>query len=117
MVSLAGFEVTLIGRFSGDHRGQYRHVFNGVIDLPARDIPGGLELYLVPGHIAYVAVHTPVGRTEGYPIPLGILSFDPEAVGRVQASLSKILGASSPIQYHCDRGSTDLVSKVCAALQ
>jgi hypothetical protein len=94
----------------------FKHVFNGVVNLPPSSLPSGLEIFLVPGHIAYVAVHIPFGHAEGYPIPLGIISFDPEAVARVQVALSKILDTPLAVPYHCDWGAKDLVSSVQAAL-
>ena len=85
--------------------------------LPPREFPSALEIFLVPGHIAYVAVHTPVRSAEGYPVPLGILSFDPDVVARAQASLVKIFATSFAVPYHCDWGAKDVVASVRAALQ
>jgi hypothetical protein len=58
-----------------------------------------------------------VALKRGYPIPLGIISFDSEVVGKAQAGLSKILETSLAIPYHCDWGAEDMVSSVQAALQ
>jgi hypothetical protein len=96
--------------------GAFKHVFNGIVNLPVLDLPSGLEIFLVPGYVAYIAIHTPVGQSEGYPIPLGIISFDPETVTRGQAALSKILGTPLAIQRHCDWGAPDIIAGVRAAL-
>jgi hypothetical protein len=95
----------------------FKHMFNGVINLPLRDFPSGLEIFLIPGHIAYVALHTPLGQPEGYPVPLGILSFEREAVARVEAAVLDILGSSLATPYHCDWVAKDFVASVRATLQ
>jgi hypothetical protein len=104
---------------AGDDRRHvpFKHVFNSVINMPPREFPSGLEMFLVPGHIAYVAVHTPIRSPEGYPVPLGVLSFDPEVVARAQASLAKIFATSFAVPYHCDWSAKDVVASVRAALQ
>lgn len=58
-------------------------------------IPSALEVLLIPQRVAAVTVHSSILETKGYPVPLGILSYDPSVVRRVhrylQAQLPKRL--------------------------
>lgn len=56
-------------------------------------IPSSLEILLVPGKIAAVVVHAPVTEDRGFPIPLGILTFDAPIVRRVHRYLTDNLPA------------------------
>ncbi|MBV8369495.1 MAG: hypothetical protein JO036_11300 [Candidatus Eremiobacteraeota bacterium] len=51
-----------------------------------------LEVFLIPDRVAAVLVHVPAtGSTESYPVPLGILSFDPDIVYRTTQLLSDLV--------------------------
>jgi hypothetical protein len=56
-------------------------------------IPSSLEVLLIPRRIAAVVVHTPIGEGRGFPVPLGILSFDAAIVRRVHQYLTDHLPA------------------------
>ena len=109
---------TIRSVMAGDDRrhAMFKDVFDAVINLPPSEFPSGLEVFLVPGHIAYVAIHTSIGSLEGYPIPLGVLSFDPDVVLRAQASLAKVFETSFAVPYHCGWKTGDLVANVREAL-
>jgi hypothetical protein len=94
----------------------FNQVFNSVINVAPRDLPGGIEVYLIPAHVAYVALHTPIGHEEGYPIPLGILSFDPKVITQVHNGLSAMLTTSYAVTKHCDWPSKDVLAEIEAAL-
>lgn len=51
-------------------------------------IPSSLEVLLIPRKVAAVVVHAPIGEGRGFPIPLGILSFDSAVIRRVHRFLS-----------------------------
>ncbi|MBB5055460.1 hypothetical protein HDF16_000129 [Granulicella aggregans] len=89
-----------------------KHVFGSVLHTRPQDLPGGLELLIVPGVLAYMAVHGPLGQKEGFPIPLGVMTFDLEAVKRAQIELSKILATAHSTQFYCDWLSDDVMSEV-----
>jgi len=68
-------------------------------------IPSSLEILLIPAKIAAVVVHAPVTDGPGFPIPLGVLTFDTQIVHRVHQYLVNQLpaevaryGASDGIQ-------------------
>lgn len=46
-------------------------------------VPSSLEVLLIPQRMVAVTVHAPVMEGRGFPVPLGVLSFDPAVVGRV----------------------------------
>lgn len=51
-------------------------------------IPGSLEILLIPRRIIAVTVHAPITENRGFPVPLGILSFDETVVRRVHQYLA-----------------------------
>jgi len=50
-------------------------------------LPAALEVLLVPQRIVAVTVHAPLLEGKGFPVPLGILSFDPNVVRRTHQYL------------------------------
>lgn len=51
-------------------------------------IPSSLEILLIPRRIVAVTVHSPITENRGFPVPLGILSFDEATVRRVHQYLA-----------------------------
>lgn len=72
-----------------------RHLAHGFdVVVRSRAIEFGLaalEVFLVPGRVAAVIVHSAVGHGASYPIPLGILSFDHVVVDRAREVLQGML--------------------------
>ncbi len=56
-------------------------------------LPTILEIMLVPQRVVAVTVHAPLVEGRGFPIPLGILSFDTKVVRRAHQYLETQLGA------------------------
>ena len=50
-------------------------------------IPSALEMLLVPRRFVAVTVHAPIGIGRGFPVPLGVLSFEPDVVERAHQYL------------------------------
>jgi hypothetical protein len=50
-------------------------------------IPPALEMFVAPGLLTAVMVHSPIGETHSLPVPLGIISFDERVVQRAQERL------------------------------
>ena len=73
-----------------------------------------LEVLLVPGNVAAVLVHTAMAMSESYPVPLGILSFDPVVIGRTHDLVRELLPANLVSQG--DWSPDDLVVSVEEAL-
>jgi hypothetical protein len=61
----------------GKPSGHARKIFETIL---IRDddgaIPDALEILLIPQQVVAVIVHAPIGLERGFPVPLGILSFD-----------------------------------------
>jgi hypothetical protein len=56
-------------------------------------LPSNLEIMLVPQRVIAITVHAPLLEGRGFPIPLGILSFDPKVVRRTHQYLETQLAA------------------------
>jgi hypothetical protein len=94
----------------------FSHMFNAIVRVPARHLPPGLEIFLIPGRLAFIVLHTPVGTREGYPVPMGVMSFDPKVVERAHGIISDILAGAHPTPTHCDWQSTSILGEIDAAL-
>jgi len=63
-----------------------------LVELPSRsELPATLEVLLIPSNVAAVLVHAPIGTSRGFPVPLGILSFDTGVVEKVASMLMRFL--------------------------
>lgn len=93
----------------------FKEVFNGILEVTS-DLPKGLEMFLVPNRLAYIAFHSPIGAKNGYPMPLGILSFAPDVVKRAQLYLQDHLASSRPVSAHADWSSGPVLDAVIRAL-
>ena len=63
-------------------------VFQKILQRPDNGaIPGALEILLIPKRMVAVTVHAPIDVGMGFPVPLGVLSFDPEIVKRTHIYL------------------------------
>jgi hypothetical protein len=95
---------------------RFKTRFNGILTFPNSSLPSGLEIFLVPSHVVYVAVHSPLKHAEGYPVPIGIISFDSEVLSRAQAALFDILRVPGVSAHHCDWNAADMVVEAQAVL-
>jgi len=53
--------------------------------------PPTIEVLVVPGLVAAVQVHAPIGAIQAFPVPLGVLSFDERVVRRAHEALLNYL--------------------------
>lgn len=95
---------------------RFKTHFNGILSFPDFTLPSGLELFLVPSHFVYVAVHTPLRQAEGYPVSLGIVSFDSEILSRAQSVLFDLLRLPGVSAVHCDWKAENMAMEAQAAL-
>lgn len=70
-------------------------------------VPSALEVLLIPRRMVAITVHAPIGVGRGYPVPLGVLSFEPAVVRRahdyLEAQLARYLeipNTSEKIDVH-----------------
>lgn len=63
---------------------QLQHAFDHVAILNHRPTPAAMECLLVPEVACAVLVHAPIRGNHGFPVPLGIMSFDPAVVAKAR---------------------------------
>jgi hypothetical protein len=67
-----------------------REAFDLVVSGSGVDeIPANLEILIVPGLVVAISIHGPIEAVQGFPIPVGLLSFEPVVVRRAQDMLSE----------------------------
>ncbi len=69
-------------------------------------IPSSLEILLIPRRAVAITVHAPVGESRGFPIPLGVISFDQAVVQKVHDYL--LLNLPSRIFKNLSEESIDI---------
>jgi hypothetical protein len=78
-----------IALVAGDPQRHLREAFDLVASGPANGVvPPTVEIFIVPGHVVAITVHAPLGTTQSFPVPVGLLSFDAPVVQRAQEILS-----------------------------
>jgi len=88
----------VIGLTAGKPPSHLWKAFGTIAALPSKhELPGCLEVLLIPGGVAAMLVHAPIGAQRGFPVPLGVLSFDPEVVKRVAVVLARLLPDELPL--------------------
>lgn len=73
-------------------------------------IPSVLEVLLIPQRVTAITVHSSILGTRGYPVPLGILSFDAAVVRRVHEYLQTQL--PKRLNVYNGHGSYDIHSRL-----
>lgn len=82
----------VIGLVTGRPPTHVRRAFPTLVELPSRcELPATLEVLIIPSSVVAVLVHAPIGTNRGFPVPLGILSFDTGVVERVASMLMRFL--------------------------
>ena len=72
-----------------------KKMFDEVHSTDQARFPAALEILLIPGLVVAAMVHAPVKVVSGHAVPLGLLSFDPQVVSRVQDALLEEIPAYS----------------------
>lgn len=95
-------------------------VFDRACDVTVR-VPGGafapnLEVLLVPGRLCVVLAHSPVETDRGFPIPMGIVSFEPAVVRRAHELVTSLLSGPGMSIQHCSGSSEDSFADIDRAL-
>lgn len=98
----ATLKVVLAGENVPEALGQ---LCDHTVQVPSQALSPDLEILLVPGRLCVVLAHSPIEASRGYPIPMGIVSFEPAVVRRAQELCTSLLsGAQLPTE---NRGSTN----------
>lgn len=75
--------------FTGRPPRYVRKCFDEVESVDNCGLAGAVELYSIPGVAAVVLIHAPIGLLhQGVPAPLGIATFDPEILGKVELAIA-----------------------------
>ena len=82
-------EISAICLFSGKPPRYVEKTFDEVRSSTVSEFPPALEILVIPGTAAFAIVHAPIGAQAGYPVPLGLASFDTEIVDRVYTYVSE----------------------------
>jgi hypothetical protein len=61
------------------------------VDTAVRGLPASLEMLFIPGLLVAALVHAPIRVSAAFPVPLGMMSFDPRVVERARDFLKKRL--------------------------
>lgn len=68
-------------------------VFNKFLTLNENSLVSpSMEILYIPNVVIAAQVHTPIGTQRGYPVPLGILSFDSGVIERTKHFIEKNTG-------------------------
>lgn len=82
---------------------RFRDIFDSVCTFRQGRVPRNFEMLLVPGQIFAALVHVPLASPQAYPMPLGIISFDPEMVEKAQEVMADIVRSGQPKQRKHDQ--------------
>ncbi|WP_404378631.1 hypothetical protein [Caenispirillum salinarum] len=75
---------------------RFRSVFDSIGTLRPGRVPRNFELLLVPGRFFAALVHAPMGAGDGFPMPLGVVSFDRALLPTVHELLKEVVAAGRP---------------------
>lgn len=94
----------------------FERIFNAIVRVPSRSMPRGLEILLVPGRLAFLLAHSPIGVEDGYPVPMGLASFDAEVVRRVHQVMTEVISAPGVSEESCDWQTESVLQEIDDAL-
>ena len=86
------------------------------VRVPSRALAPNLEVLLVPGRLCVVLAHSPVETTRGFPIPMGIVSFEPAVVRRAHELATSLLSGSAVVIQQCRGSKEDAFADIDRAL-
>lgn len=79
--------------FYGSSPYHLKDVFDDILEVDRPYAPKELEFLLIPGLLVFASVHAPIFLQNGFPTPVGILSFDKAAIDRANSFLSERFGS------------------------
>lgn len=86
------------------------------VRVPSGALAPDLEVLLVPGRLCVVLAHSPVEAARGFPIPMGISSFEPAVVRRAHELATTLLSGHGVSIQHCSGGVEDAFADIDRAL-
>jgi hypothetical protein len=94
----------------------FKHACDVTVRVPSRALAPDLEVLLVPGRLCVVLAHSPVETTRGFPIPMGIVSFEPAVVRRAHELATTLLSGPGVAIQHSSGNSEDAFADIDRAL-
>ena len=86
------------------------------VRVPSRSLAPDLEVLLVPGRLCVVLAHSPVETARSFPIPMGIVSFEPAVVRRAHELVTSLLSGPGVSVEHCNGSSEEAFADIDRAL-
>lgn len=101
-----------------DRESQWRFgdVFDVVTTIRAGRVPKNFEMLLVPGRLFAAQVHLPMSGSEGYPIAMGVVSFDHALLRGAHEVMYDII-TSSNLSVVAGKPRRDIVEDLMEALK
>jgi len=91
----------------------FRDMFDAIVGIGTNPLDAAAEIFLVPGSVAFVATHVRLGKHgHGYPVPLGVMSFDPGVVSRATDLIKEVLAPSHVRPLHCGWECKSLLTEI-----
>lgn len=94
----------------------FKQACDVIVPVPSRALAPDLEVLLVPGRLCVVLAHSPVETTRGFPIPMGIVSFEPAVVRRAHELATSLLSAPGVAIQHCSGSREEAFADIDRAL-
>lgn len=91
-------EIKSVCLFSGRPPRYVEKSFDETLMTETAVYPAAWEMLVIPGVAVATLVHAPIGASTGYPVPLGLASFDPDIVKRAEQSLAERINYFKPIR-------------------
>ena len=79
----------------------FKNACDVTVHVPSRALAPDLEVLLVPGRLCVVLAQSPVESPQGFPIPMGVISFEPAVVRRAHEIVTTILSGPGVALLHC----------------
>ena len=96
---------------------RFRDVFDVVATLQKQKTPQNFEMLLIPQRVFAALVYVPLSGGEGYPIPMGIVSFEPAFLRAAHELMADIVADGQPTTIDTSNSSRNLAEELAGALK
>lgn len=96
---------------------RFSDVFDVVATLQKRKTPQNFEMLLIPQRVFAALVYVPLSGGEGYPIPMGIVSFEPAFLRAAHELMADIVAEGKPTTIDTSNDSRNLAEELAGALK
>lgn len=96
---------------------RFSDVFDVVTTLQEKKTPQNFEMLLIPQRVFAALVYVPLSDGEGYPIPMGIVSFDPAFLSAAHELMADIVADGQPTTRDTRNRGQNLAEALAGALK